>query len=188
MSRFLGAAAFVAATVLAACSDPNELPKASVENAVDTLTLWTLSEGPLTAPTAYSVNNGGAVKTWEVGASFEFAYDLDPAGGSIFLPLDVLGLANPNSVRPGLKRSALPWDEMRKAPLNGYVTRDTVPIAEGDRFFLRTGINICSLYGVPLYGKLEVIDLDSTASTATFRVMANQNCGYRSLNLGIPKS
>jgi hypothetical protein len=181
-------ALLLAFALVAACSDPNEIPRASIPNAIDTVTLWTLSKGPLSSPTAFSVNTGTGVRTWEVGSGFEFAYDVDQAGRSVFLPLDVLGLANPNALRPGLKRSTLPFDEMRKAPLNGYVSRDTVPVVEGDRLFVRTSVNTCAIYGVPLYAKLEVLDIDTAASTITFRVLSNQNCGYRGLNLGIPKS
>jgi len=57
----------------------------------------------------------------------------------------------------------------------------------GDRFFVRTTVSTCSLLGVPLYGKLEVLELDPTQHTVKVRVLANQNCGYRSLNIGIPK-
>ena len=53
---------------------------------------------------------------------------------------------------------------------------------------LRTGVNTCSSYGVPLYGKLEILDLDTLAGTLQLRVLGNQNCAYRDLGLGIPKA
>ena len=174
--------------VLAACSDPNQLAKASLENRLDTLTLYSLATGPLTQPTAYSLGAGTAVRTWDVGTNFEFAYSLDATGKSVFLLLDVLGLAAPSAIKPGLIRSTLSFDGMVKAPLNGYITSDTVFVAEQDRFYLRTGISTCASLGVPLYGKLEVLDIDSVVQTVKLRVLANQNCGYRGLGLGIPKS
>jgi hypothetical protein len=53
---------------------------------------------------------------------------------------------------------------------------------------MRTGINSCASLGVPLYGKLELLDIDTLAQTLTFRIVTNQNCGYRGLRLGIPGS
>jgi len=173
---------------LGACSDPNAIPKASAANVVDTLTLWSLSKGPLTKPSAYSLNARNGVRTWEVGGGFEFAFDEDAAGRAVFLPTDVLGLVSGGTLKPGLKRSTAGFDLMTKAPSNGYIVSDTVPAIVGDLFFVRSAISTCSLLGVPLYGKLEVLAVDSVApNTVTIRVLANQNCGYRGLNLGIPK-
>ena len=58
----------------------------------------------------------------------------------------------------------------------------------GDRFYIRTTVSTCSVLGVPLYGKMEVTAVDQVAHTVTLKVLANQNCGYRSLKTGIPKS
>jgi hypothetical protein len=178
----------VAFAALVACSDPNQLAKARLDNTLDTLTLYSLRTGPLALPSAYSLNAAAAVRTWDVGTNFDFAYSTDAAGKSVFLTLDALGLASTSSLKPGLLRSTLSFDGMSKAPLNGYITSDTIVVAEQDRFFLRTGISICSALGVPLYGKLEVLDIDSVAHAVQIRVLANQNCGYRGLGLGIPKS
>jgi hypothetical protein len=188
MSGLRGLLGLMAFAALAACSDPNQLAKATLDNRVDTLTLYSLATGPLTQPTAYSLGAGTAVRIWDVGSNFEFAYSIDPTGKSVFLLLDVLGLAAPSSLKPGVIRSTLSFDGMVKAPQNGYITSDTIAVAEQDRFYLRTGISTCASLGVPLYGKLEVLDIDSVAQTVTLRVLANQNCGYRGLGLGIPKS
>ncbi len=170
-----------------ACSDPNELPNATLANAVDTVTLWALSTAPVRNPGAYSLVDRSAVRTYETIA-FEFAFDLTPAREARLLPLAVLGLSPGTGVKPGLLRSTLGFDQMLRAPLNGYVTEDTVPIQPGDRFFLRSRPVCTSLGGVPQYGKLEVLAVDSAAATLQFRVVANNNCGYRSLVLGIPKN
>jgi hypothetical protein len=184
-SRLLGV---IASAVLAACSDPNQLAKATLENRLDTLTLYSLATAPLHQPAAYSLSAGTAVRTWDVGTNFDFAYSTTSAGKSVFLPLDLLGLASSSSVKPGLLRSTSSFDQMTKAPLDGYVTSDTIVVAEQDLFYLRTGISTCTALGVPLYGKLEVLDIDTVAQSVKIRVLANQNCGYRELRLGIPKS
>jgi len=184
-SRLLSVLAFA---VLAACTDPNQLAKATLENRVDTLTLYSLATAPLNQPSAYSLTAGTAVRTWDVGTNFDFAYSTNSAGKSVFLTLDLLGLASSSSVKPGLIRATSSFDQMTKAPLDGYVTSDTILVAEQDLFFLRTGITTCHALGVPLYGKLEVLDIDSVAQSVKFRVLSDQNCGYRGLGLGIPKS
>lgn len=172
-----------------ACSDPNAIPDASASNEVDTLFLWSLSDGPLTRPAAYSINARNGVRTWEAGNNFEFAFDEDDAGAPVFLPTDVLGLLGENSLKPGLRPVAddVAFEDMSRAPSNGYIVSDTIPIAVGDRFYIRTTVSTCSLLGVPLYGKLEVLELNPVEHTVRIRVLANQNCGYRSLNEGIPK-
>jgi hypothetical protein len=181
---WLGVAGFAVAV---ACSDPNAIPDASLTNEVDTLTLWALDGGPLTRPTAYSLNARSGVRTWDVGTNFEFAFTVDPAGRPVLLPLEVLGLASSGSLKPGLKPSTLTFDGMKRAPLNGYITTDTIPADSGGKFFIRTGVNSCASYGVPLYGKLEILYVDTVADTLSLRVVANQNCAYRDLDLGIPK-
>jgi hypothetical protein len=183
----LAGAAFIA--VIGACSDPNAIPNASVSNEVDTLFLWSLTDGPLTRPTAYSINARNGVRTWEAGSNFEFAFDEDAAARPVFLPTDVLGLLGTDAVKPGLRRADAntTFDLMTKAPSNGYVVSDTIPVAVGDLYFVRTTVSTCSLLGVPLYAKLEVLELDAAQHTVRLRVLANQNCGYRALTVGIPK-
>jgi hypothetical protein len=193
MLRFPHAVAFAAVAIAAACSDPNELADPSFENVVDTVTLYSLTEGPLVQPSAFAINArgnglGGAVRTWEVGSGFEFAYSTEPGARAFFLPIDVLGLLSEGAFKPGLLQTSRTFDEMTKAPLNGYITSDTVVIAEQERYFVRTGINACAGLGVPLYAKLEVLDIDSVEARVTFRVLSNRNCGYRSLLEGFPKS
>lgn len=179
-------ASLFAATV--ACSDPNQIAPASITNDTTVVTLYSLRTGPLTKPNAYSLNAGTSVQIWQVGTNFEFAFWMDATGKSELLPLDVLGLSASGSVKPGLLKSTVSFDAMTKAPQNGYITSDSVVIAEGERYYIRTGVNTCSALGVPLYGKLEVLDIDTTAATAKLMVLANQNCGYRGLGFGIPKS
>ena len=180
----LGTAAVV---LLAACGANNGVPPASIDNVIDTVTLHSLATGPLQAPTAYSLNARNGVRTWDVGTNFEFAFSTDAGGRTFFLPLDVLGLASNNSVKPGLKPSAVDFDQLTKAARNGYTTSDSIEIAAGETYFIRSAINTCSALSVPLYGKLKVLFIDPVADTVRLEVLANQNCGYRALTLGIPK-
>lgn len=187
MSRLPVVLGTAAIALLAACGPNNGIPPASITNVIDTVTLSSLATGPLQAPTAYSLNARNAVRTWEVGTNLEFAYSTDTAGRDMFLPLDVLDLAGSNSLMPGLKPSPIDFDQITQAGRNGYTTSDTIVFAVGETYFIRSGINTCSALGVPLYGKLKVLFIDPTADTVRIEVLANQNCGYRALTLGIPK-
>jgi hypothetical protein len=93
------------------------------------------------------------------------------------------------ALKPGLVRAAdnLTFDQMTRAPSNGYIVSDTVPIAVGDRYYVRTTVSTCSVLGVPLYGKLEVLEIDTAQHTVKLQVLANQNCGYRDLTIGLPR-
>jgi hypothetical protein len=182
MLRSLRVPALLAFILAAACSNPNGLQTASLTNLQDTLTLWSLERGPLNKPNAYSLDLQSGVRTWEAGANFEFVFSMDSTGQARFIPTAALGLSSSGSVKPGLLKSTAPLDSMKKAPANGYLTTDTIPIVEGDRFFLRTEVlATCSILGVPLYGKLEILDIDSVAGTVQLIAVADQNCGYRGL-------
>lgn len=74
------------------------------------------------------------------------------------------------------------FDDIELAPSNGYVTEEAVPIAVGERYIVRSRI-LCNL-GVPLYAKIEIIGLED--NTVILKVLANENCGYRSLEPGLP--
>jgi hypothetical protein len=47
---------------------------------------------------------------------------------------------------------------------------------------------VCSGLGVPKYGKMEITAIDPSPGvrTITFRVLTDDNCGYRGLDPGIP--
>jgi hypothetical protein len=184
----MGATLLAFAAVVGACSDPNSLADSTVTNEVDTVTLWSLSRGPLTQPTAYSINARNGVRTYEAGSAFEFVFDVTPDDRPVFIPTDLLGLLSTNAIKPGLKRppAGVDFDQMTRAPSNGYIVSDTIPVVEGDLFYIRTTVSTCSILSVPLYGKMKVISVDTALKTVTLQVLADQNCGYRSLNIGLP--
>jgi hypothetical protein len=190
MTRWNLRAALAALAALAACSDPNELADAALSNVVDTVTVFSFSDGSISQPSAYSVTSRAAVRTWESGINFEFVYDIDDAERPVFIPIELFDLLPEGSFKPGLRRpsAGTTFDQMTRAPLNGYTTNDTIPIAVGDLFFVRTTVSSCSFLGVPLYAKVEVLDFDTAANSVRLKVLADQNCGYRGLRPGIPQS
>jgi hypothetical protein len=170
----------------AACSDPNQLAPAGQKNFLDTLTLAALRGTPIQQPSAYAVADG-LVRTDQT-SNFDFAFDVDSASGQIkhyFLPQAVLDIRTTNSVNPGLQLRAEGFDQIKLAPSNGYITKDSLVADSGQVYIVRSRI-VCNI-GVSLYSKLQILSFDDSARTVTFKVLANTNCGYKSLQPGIPK-
>jgi len=181
--RPFAATVLLAAALAAGCSDPNELPDASQQNFVDTLTIYALNGTPIQRPSAFSVQDG-AVRT-DRTTGFEFAYDVAPSGERLFLPQQVLDLQVQNTVDPGiLPRPGATFDGIRRAVSNGYITEDTVSADSGLVYLVRSRL-VCSI-GVSQYAKIQVLSFDDAARSVTFQVLANHNCGYRDLTPGIP--
>ena len=171
----------------AACGDPNELPDAQLENVVDTVTISALTGTPIRLPSAYSLPDRAPVRT-DISAQFDFAFDILAASGTpVLLPRSALGFPIEGGLQPGLQRREEPFAAITEAVSNGYLTRDTIPIATGERYMARSRV-VCTSLGVPQYGKLEILAIDATARTVTFQVLVDGNCGYIGLEPGIPEN
>ena len=169
--------------VTAACSDPNG-PTASVANVERTDTLWALVGTPVSTPSGYSVDGGRRVRT-DLSTDFDIAYNIESDGRHVFLPRAALGIDTANAVKPGLRRMTEAFEAIALAPSDGYTTDDPVVIAVGDRFVVRGRVT-CNL-GLTKYGKIEILQLDDVARTVTFRILIDDNCGFRSLEPGVPE-
>ncbi len=173
----------LALSAAAACSDSDNLPDPTQKNFVDTVTVGSLTDTPISTASGFSVT-AGAIRT-DLDPGFDFAYDIqgDPATGtSVFLPRAALGIESGGSAEPGLMRRDDAFDDIEAAPSNGYVTDEAVPVALGERYIVRSRV-ACSI-GVPVYAKLEIIGFEE--NSVILKVLANENCGYRGLEPGLP--
>ncbi len=175
----------LAVAILTAACGGTQLPPAQLSNAVDTVTLGALNGSELRWPAAFSVAEGLAVRT-DLSSNFDFIYNISAAGHHVLLPLEVVGLGSSSSADPGLQRVTATFETLVTAPVDGYVSNDTLAIAVGDVVVARSRI-ACSL-GVPQYAKLQILSFDDTQRTMKMQVLANTNCGYRSLATGVPTS
>jgi hypothetical protein len=116
--------------------------------------------------------------------NFDFAYNVESDGRRVFVPRAVLGISE-SSVNPGLQARTETFEAIREAPSNGYITDRVVPIAVGERYVVRSRIT-CLNIGVPKYAKLEILSFNDVARTVTFRILTNDNCGFRDLEPGLP--
>lgn len=172
--------ALIALVGAAACSD-TQLPDPAFANDVDTLTLGSATALPVHLASAYSISDDRVVRT-DQSSAFDFVY-LQTNGRRLLVPLDALGLGT-RSANPGLQSSTISFDALVNPPNDGYITTDSLAVAVGDVLVARS--RIACFLGVPQYAKLQILGFDDAAGTMTFRVVANVNCGYRSLALGLP--
>jgi hypothetical protein len=168
--------------VAGGCSG-NPLGNAQVANVVDTVILGALVGTPISVPSAFAVAASAPVRTDQT-ANFDFVYNVEPDGRRVFIPLAALGFSG-GTVAPGFQSTNDPFEAIDQAPLNGYNTLDTVALAVGQRYIVRGRVT-CTTLGVPTYAKLEILAFDDADRQVTFQVLADRNCGFRSLLPGIP--
>ena len=167
-----------------ACSDSTGLPDASLTNAERTDTLYALIGTPVSTPSGYALEGSRRVRT-DLSVNFDFAYNVQSDGSHVFLPRAALGIDPTATVNPGFLARTETFEAIKVAPSNGYVTDRAIPIALGDRFVVRSRIT-CDI-GVPKYAKLEVVTIDDVAKLVAFRVLTDDNCGFKGLEPGLPK-
>jgi hypothetical protein len=175
----------LALSAVAACGDDDSLPDPTTENIVDTVTVGSLTDTPVTTASGFSVS-AGAVRT-DLDADFDFAYDIQgppESGLKVMLPRAALGITSGGTAEPGVMRREEAFDDIEAAPSNGYVTEEAVPVALGERYIVRSRV-VCNI-GVPLYAKVEIIAL--VDNSVVLKRLRNVNCGYRGLEPGLPDS
>lgn len=169
---------------VAACGDPNRLPPATFTNFVDTVTIYAVTGTPVWLPSGYAATELRRVRLDQTNTA-DFAFDLR-AGRAVLLPALTVGQAGSGSLNPGLLPTALPFDSITFAETGGYTSEDTVQIAVGRSYYLRARTQPTCFLGSPTYGKLQILSLNDSARTVTFQVLVNANCGYKSLEPGLP--
>jgi hypothetical protein len=168
---------------LGACNDPLQLNPATNTNAVDTVTIYALRGTTVTLPSGFDLPTNSVARTDQAG--FDFAFDIDDAGKSLVYPGGALGLAK----QSGVLTTGQVFDTLKSAPTTGYVDSVAVAVDLGGVFVVRSRPFIvgCELTGeLPRYGKFHVLEVDPVARSMKLETLVNQNCGYRSLEPGLP--
>lgn len=168
-----------------ACGDPNALPLPSFENVEQSVTLYAARGTAINDPSGFSITNRRPVRL-DVPVNLDFVFDFDDQGQPVILPIAALG-AGTGGVNPGLLLTTTPFDSITIAQTSGFVTADTVPLAVGQIYYMRSRVdqNLC-IFGLPFYGKMEVLAIDPVLKAMRFRALINVNCGYRALQPGLP--
>lgn len=185
ISLFFTFCALTAAAASTGCGDPLSLLPAAIVNREDTVRVWATSGTALSLPSGYSILARTRVRLDQV-STFDFIYDIDPAGRSILLPLGAVVNTGTSTGIPGFQESTTPFDQITIAQQLNYITKDTVVTAAGKVYYVRAALDgSCSL-GVPYYAKMEVLSIDAVDRSMLFRILDDINCGYRGLALGLP--
>ncbi|MDZ4675166.1 MAG: hypothetical protein SGI84_11975 [Gemmatimonadota bacterium] len=177
-------AVLVSAPLVGACSDPNFLNPPTSENIIISARLWAIQGTPINLPSAWSVPLRTRIRL-DQSPNFDFAFDINPAGQPVLLPRGAFGLLEPTG-NPGLLPTPKEWDEITLAVLNGYLTSDTIPIATGDRLYVRSSSTGICFNSAPLYAKMQILEIDLTDRSVLYRILTDANCGYKGLELGLP--
>jgi len=171
------------AVAAAACDETIGLPAASFTNVEDTVSLFALDGTPLAAPSGYNIQVKTALRT-DHTTSFDFAFNITPAGQAVLLPTGALGLGRGS----GIQVQSAPFDSVKTAPTGAYT--DTLPVVvdSGTVAVVHSRASQCVFGAIVFYyGKVQVLAIDTVARRIDFRVLVDQNCGYRDLEPGIPR-
>lgn len=171
---------------LGGCGGNDQLFPAFNSNVETEITMRALSGTPVTAPSGFSIVGQRAIRL-DLATTVDFIFDIDSEGRALFLPARAAGFPD-TRLNAGLKLMAVPFDSIDLADTDGYTTLEPVLVQVGEVYLARTGldINTCIL-SLPLYMKFEVLAIDLATRSIQMRVLANTNCGFRSLLPGIPE-
>ncbi|MEP7381095.1 MAG: hypothetical protein ABI910_05375 [Gemmatimonadota bacterium] len=178
---------------VAACSDSLGL-RASLAVRYDTLSAYGMTSTPISFPAAYSAGNGFVVRV-DPGIAFDVAFDL-PGNGSVQLiparrisTTRQVGGVPTATQRVGLQLIKGSFESLTKAPTGGYAYDSTFVVAPGEAVVMELVSDACQYSLVQqIYAKLVIDSIVPARRQIYFRVIRDPNCGFRSLQPGVPKS
>ncbi len=174
-------AGFVA---LAGCGDPNLLGPPIFSNTVDTVSVYAASGTEVWLPSGYALTERRPVRL-DRSTLTDFAFDIRN-GLPVLVPGAKVGQPGSGGVDPGLKPAAGAFEQIVEAEVNGYVTQEPVEVRPGDVLYVRGRIPPICFFGLPVYAKLEVLEIDVERRRVQFQILVNANCGYKGLEPGLP--
>lgn len=177
----------LSAMALTGCGDELSLLPPRFANQVDTTALWAASLTPVTQPSGFVISAGARVRLDQV-TYFDFYYDISPDGERFFIPFAAVVNTGRTVGNAGFRQElSIPFEDITIAPQDNYISQDTVRFRVGDVFYVRSQIESSCILGIPYYSKIQVLSVDDSARAVSFQVLINANCGYRSLEIGLPK-
>lgn len=188
------ATALAAAGAVSACDDPLGL-RASIAVSFDTLSVYAMTGTPVTYPSAYDVGNGTLARVTSQIA-FDVAFDLTSDGKVKLLPArqvaasrDLGGLVIQGSPRVGLQAMPGTFESITRAPGGNYTYDSTLVVSTGQPVAIEVSSDICQFSLSSLvYAKLVVDSVNVNSRQLHFRSAVDPNCGFRSLQPGVPKN
>ncbi len=176
-------AALALALVLGATAcDDSTLPEALFENTIDTVTLYALDGTPVSTQSGYNIVGRSPVRT-DLSTNFDFVFNIDTLGRALLIPAPALSMGG----NAGFQAATGTFEEVRSAPTGDYISDSGYAIIPGQVVAARSRLVSCAGLGsLSYYAKIGVLVVDPTDRLVTFEILANINCGYRSLEPGRP--
>jgi hypothetical protein len=179
----LGLALTCSVAALAACGDPVRI-RAQFEIVADTVTVFAVTGTPIIAPAALSTVRHEAVRI-ETTRDFDIVFDIDDAGRAVLYPVQLVG-GSPGTT--GIQKTDQTFDAILEAPRDGYVRDSATVLDEGDVVLIEAEPVFCVATIQPsIFSKLVVDEIDTATRSVRVRIVVDPNCGFRSLDEGIPE-
>lgn len=193
------AAAVLVGVSVAACGGEDPFaPKASLDTVLANFQVYALSTAPTLLPTAVSLYGVQSVRPairTSGTLNFDLAFDVDAAGRVRMLPPKLLVAPQGASLTTGMQVVAnTTFDALSRAPSGGYQYDSATVVTPGQVVAVQTQgagtLSVVCSTTAPLYAKLVVDSVRPAAGTQLIylRARIDPNCGFRSLESGLPTS
>jgi hypothetical protein len=173
------------AAIGGACDDPFA-SRASYANTNQTFAIAALTGADVTAPAGLSLATRTVVRIDGL-MDFDLAFDIDPSGKPVWIPVGQVGSALTGSRLVGLLRANAPFESVSEAPKQGYVFDSTMVATLGATMIIQSQASSCSFSFTPYtFAKVSIDSIDAVTRTLFGRAVINLNCGFRQLTTGVP--
>lgn len=160
---------------VAACDDPFERFLAPVPDEPTEVALVDHRTGALQEPSAFDMLGTRRVRVDQTDG-WDFLFLIPPDGPAELHPFGAVA-DDPNG--SGLQRLDEAFEDVRRAPLEGYAGQEAVTVAEGD--VLAIVSRVATQASCRRFGKIRILEVDAAAAVLRFEHLINPNCGIRGL-------
>lgn len=170
-----------------ACGPDPFAPQARSLNADVSHELWALTGAPVNYPSAIVVAQRLTLRL-DASGSFDFAFDINPAGQVVMYPVARVVAPLGGARRIGLLRAAEPFDQVTEAPRDGWLVDSTQVLDVGDVVLVRVQTQACAFdFSQEVYAKYRVDSIFPAERRLRLSGRVNPNCGFRSFADGLPE-
>ena len=176
--RYIPAVSLAAIVVASACGSSTEPVLIPVPDETREAELVDVSMGAIAEPSAFDVITAETVRTDQF-SGWDFLFQITEDDAAVLWPRAAVV---EEDLDAGLQQVFVDFDALREAPEDGYTNLESVPIAVGDVFAVRSrrdpafGTVRCRRFA-----KIEILEIDMTAGTVSFEHLRNPNCEKRTL-------
>lgn len=176
-----------AVAAFTSCGGPTDIG-ASASNIDNRDTVYAMNGTPQNAPAGLAIRSATPA-TLGPNFAFDLAFDLNAANEVVIYTVRAVANQLLPVHRVGLQTTTQTFDQVLRAPTTGYVYDSllAVPIGRTVLVDLLDGSCAQSLTGANIRAKLVVDSLNTATRAVYVHILANPNCGFKSLTQGLPK-